>query len=306
MERPGTTPTRIYATRKGLLEGSWRTGAMLAAGIALAALAGCTSSPAPEKPLLHTTKAFDAIFGELPPMTVPGPCYGTVAYFPSLREPGKYRPLPIFSAEQGKEERLTVRTVIRGVDADGLAEEIDFPFPRGSDLDSLAYEGGVVKIRLAGTFPGAGFSGKRAAEALALTVAQFGKAATVEVTDAAGRVAYTGRADRARTADVGSPKTLGVIAIREEKNRPPSVLSVLFDRPVFIEDISIYPPGGKTAYPGKSYSTGFGMSVELHPEPKVDFDPDTAYHVRMAVRDGKGRRTKEERDWKPKAVTRDG
>jgi hypothetical protein len=296
---------RIRGTMKAIREGFRRKGAMLLAGIAFAGLAGCTSSPAPEKPLVHTTNAFDAIFGGLPPMTVPGPCYGTVAYFLSLREPGKYRPVPIFSAERGKEEMLTVRTVIRGVDTDGLAEEVAFPFPRGSDLDSFAYEGGVAKIKLAGTFPGSGFSGNRAAEALALTVAQFGKAAIVEMTDASGRVHYTGRADGVHAADVGPPRALGVLAIREEKNHPLSVLSVLFDRPVFIEDISFYPSGGKTAYSGKSYSTGFGMSVELHPDPKVEFDPDKAYRVRMAVRDGKGRRSNEERDWKPKAVTRD-
>jgi hypothetical protein len=62
---------------------------MIVTGVTIAVLAGCTSSPAPQKPIVHTTKAFDAIFGALPPMTVPGPCYATVVFFPSVREPGK-------------------------------------------------------------------------------------------------------------------------------------------------------------------------------------------------------------------------
>jgi hypothetical protein len=278
-----------------------------AAFIALA-LFSCSSKPSPATSSIHTTKAFDAVFGDLPPMTAPGPTYATVAYFPSARDSGKFLPAPLFSAEQGKEEMLTVRTVIRGIDAEEFSGEVVFPFPPGSDLDSLSYEGGVARIRVGGKFKAADFSpgqGERAAKALALTVTQFGKATSVEVTDAEGRAHFSGRADQAQTADVGPPTVLGLLAIREDKRSPPSVLSVLFDRPVFVEDIAFFAPQANAPIPGKAYSTGFGMTVDLHPDPKVAFEPGRAYRVRLAVRDGKGKRMSGEKEWISKEATRE-
>lgn len=285
-------------------------GILAAAVIGAAMLAACSSpaSPPTQKPPVHTTRAFDAIYGDLPPMDVLGATFATVAYFPSAREPGKYLPAPLFSAERGKEEMLSVRTVIRGVEAEGFSAEVSFPFPPGSDLDSLSYEGGVGKIRVVGNFKAADLSagkGERAAKALALTVAQFGKATSVEVTDAAGKARLSGRADQAQTVELGPPKVLGLLAIREDESSPPSVLSVLFDRPVFVEDIAFYPAGGKAPYPGKSYATGFGLTVEFHPAEKIAFSGKSAYRVRAAIRDGKGRKTSVEKEWTPKEATRE-
>lgn len=166
----------------------------------------------------------------------------------------------------------------------------------------------MARIRVGGRFRAADFTpgqGERAAKALALTVTQFGKATSVEVTDAEGTAHFSGRADQAQTADVGPPKVLGLLAIREDKGSAPSVLSVLFDRPVFVEDIAFFPPEGNTPIPGKAYSTGFGMTVELHPEPEVVFEPGRAYRVRLAVRDGKGKRTSLEKEWISKEATRE-
>lgn len=281
---------------------------ILAAALGAAALVACTSSPAPQKPPVQTTKAFDAIYGELPPMTVPGLSFATVAYFPSAREPGRYLPAPLITAEQGKEEMLSVRTVIQGIEAGVFAGEVSFPFPPGSDLDSFTYEGGVGRIRVGGNFKAADLAsgkGEQAAKALALTVAQFGKATSVEVADAEGKTRFTGRADQAQTAELGPPKALGLLAIREDKSSPPSVLSVLFDRPVFVEDVAFYAAGGTAPYPGKSYATGFGMTVEFHPDAKIAFSGKNAYRVRVAVRDGNGRKTSSEAEWMPKEVTRD-
>jgi hypothetical protein len=281
---------------------------LVAAAFIASAVFSCTSKPSPETSFIRTTKAFDALFGDLPPTTVPGPCYATVVYFPSARESGKFLPAPLFSAEQGKEEMLTVRTVIRGIEAEEFSREAVLPFPPGSDLDSLSYEGGVARIRVGGKFKAADFTpgqGERAAKALALTVTQFGKATSVEVTDAEGRARFSGRADQARTVDVGPPKVLGLLAIREDKDSPPSVLSVLFNRPVFVDEIAFFPPEGNTPIPGKAYSTGFGMTVELHPDPKFMFEPGRAYRVRLAVRDGKGKRMRGEKEWISKEATRD-
>lgn len=272
------------------------------------ALFSCASKPSPAKSVIHTTKAFEAFFGDLPPTTVPGPSYATVVYFPSARESGKFLPAPLFSAEPGKEEMLTVRTAIRGIEAEEFSREAEVPFPPGSDLDSLSYEAGVARIRVGGKFKAADFTpgqGERAAKALALSVAQFGKATSVEVTDAEGRAHFSGRADQAQTADIGPPKVLGLLAIREDKGSPPSVLSVLFDRPVFVEEIAFFPPERNTPIPGKAYSTGFGMTVELHPDPKVVFEPGRAYRVRLSVRDGKGKRMSGEKEWISKEATRE-
>lgn len=295
---------------KGAMASRWDKAAGIVAAAAFGAtvLVSCAPSPPPQNPPVRTTKAFDAIYGELPPMVVPGVAYATVAYFPSAREPEKYLPAPLFSAEQGKEEMLSVRTVIRGVEAEGFAGKVSFPFPPGSDLDSLSYEGGVAKIRVGGKFRAADLPsgmGERAAKALALTVAQFGKATSVEVMDAEGKARFGGRADQARTTELGPPEVLGLLAIREDESSPPSVLSVLFDRPVFVEDIAFYPAGGKAPYPGKSYATGFGLTVEFHPDAKIAFSGKSAYRVRAAVRDGKGRKTNVEKEWTPKEATRE-
>ncbi len=277
--------------------------------VAAALAAGCSRQSPPQKPLIHTTKAFDAVFGELAPISVPGPCYATVAYFPAAREPGKTRPVPIFSVEQGKEERLPVRTVVRGIaDAGEFSAKITPPFPPGSDLDALSIEGGVAKIKVGGPFRAVDFpadSREAAARALALTVAQFGKAREVDVTDAAGTAHFGGKADEAAVVDIGPPEVLGLLAIKEKADRPATVLSVLFDRPVFVEDVAFFPPGGKDPVAGKIYATGFGMTAELHPDKAVSLNTRDAWRVKLKVRDGKGRRADEDRSWIPKEVTRD-
>jgi len=286
---------------------------ILAAGAgALVALASCSKQAPPQKPLIQTTKAFDAVYGELPPLPIPGPGFATVAYFPSSLEPEKFRPVPIFSLEQGKEEALVVRTVIRGIgtgegQVDALLEEIVYPFLSGSDLISLSYDGGLAKVTVGGSFRAEGLSSmqkEKAAKALALTISQFGKADRVEVTDESGTVRFGAVAKKVEAIDIGSPKVIGLMAIREGEGRPPSVLSVLFDRPVFIEDAAFYPSDGTVPIPGKAYSTGFGMSLEFHPLPTIFFDPARKYRIRLAIRDGKGRKTSVSQEWRPKAVIR--
>ena len=131
-----------------------------------------------------------------------------------------------------------VRTVIRGIDtvngpADTLLKEIVFPFPSGSELVSLSYDGGLAKVTVGGSFRAEGLSSmqkEKAARALALTVSQFGKADGVEVTDESQTIRFGAVAKEAEAIDIGSPKVIGLMAIREGEGRPPSVLSVLFDR----------------------------------------------------------------------------
>ena len=290
-----------------------RTGAVLLAGIVFfAAFASCTKQSPPQKPVIRTTKAFDATFGDISSMPLPGPAYATIAYFPSSLEPNRFRPLPIISVDPGKEEALAVRTVIRGIEAgegpaDALQKEIVHPFPPGSELVSLSYDGGLAKVTVGGSFRAEGLSAaqkEKAAKALALTVSQFGKADKVEVADGKGAGRFGADARGAEVVDVGPPKVLGLMAIREEEAQPPVVLSVLFDRPVFVEEAVFYAPGGTRPGSGKVYSTAFGMTLEFHPEPKTSFDPGKEYRVRLSVRDGKGRKTSEDRNWRPKVVTR--
>ncbi len=288
-------------------------GVLLAGAAALATLGSCTKqSPPPQKPLVTTTKAFDAVYGELPSLPLQADSFATVAYFPSSVEPKKFLPVPVFVVEPGKEENLVVRTVIRGFEGEGgpveeLVKEILYPFPQGSELVSLSYEGGEAKIVVGGKFRAGSLSSvqkEKAAGALALTVSQFGKADRVEVADESGKVRFRGEAGGTETVDIGPPRALGLMAIRESGDRPPGVLSVLFDRPVFVEDAAFYPPGGSAPYPGKVYSTGFGMTLELHPDPKTVFDPALEYRVRLAVRDGKGRRAEGMKTFIPMVVSR--
>ncbi len=303
---------RAAAGRQALSgeKGAMRAAVVAALAIGAAALAaGCARQSPPQKPLVHTTRAFDAIFGELPPIGVPGPCFATVAYIPSAWAPGKFRPVPIFSAEQGKEAWLSVRTVVRGIpDAGGFSSSVVPPFPAGADLDALSLGGGVARIRVGGSFRAADLPANRreaAGRALALTIAQFGTAREVEVTDVAGTASFRGTADESAVADVGPPEVLGLLAIKEKADRPATTLSVLFDRPVFVEDIAFFPPGGDVPVPGTIYATGFGMTAELHPERAVSLNTRDAWRVKVKVRDGKGRGTLVDRTWIPREVTRD-
>lgn len=289
------------------------SGIIAAGAAALVALASCSKQSPPQKPYIHTTKAFDAVFGELPRLPALAPGFASVAYFPSSLEAGKFRPVPIFSVERGKEEMLVIRAVVEGIGGEKegpvvtLLKEIFPPFPSGSKLVSLSYDGGLVKVTVGGHFRSDSLSAAQketAAKALALTVSQFGKAERVEVIDASGMAGFDAAAKEAGIIDIGSPRVLGLMAIREEAGRPPAVLSVLFDRPVFIEDAAFYPPGKNEPYPGEVYSTGFGMTLELHPEPAVSFDGNAKYRIRYSVRDGKGRRTSGDAKWAPKVVTR--
>lgn len=289
--------------------GAMRAAVAAALAIGAAALvAGCARQSPPQKPQVHATKAFEAIFGGLPPISVPGPCFATVAYFPAAWEPGKFRPVPIFSAEKGKEAWLSVRTVIRGIpDAGGFFTSVAGPFPAGADLDALSIEDGVARVRVGGSFRAADLPANRreaAGRALALTAAQFGAAREVEVTDAAGTARFRGTADDSAVVDIGPPEVLGLLAIREKADRPATALSVLFDRPVFVEDVTFFPPGGTSPVPGTIYATGFGMTAELRPDRAVSLNTRDPWRVKVKVRDGKGRRMESDRSFTAREVVR--
>ncbi len=286
---------------------------MVVAGILLLLMVlygiNCSKRSEPQKPFVHATRAFTDLFGGLPSMPVPGPCYATVAYFPSSGESGKFRPAAIFTTEQGKEERLTVRTVVRGIrEAGAFSDEVVFPFPEGSDLTEYAVEKGVARIVVGGAFRLSAVSEAnriRAAQALALTASQFGNATSITLTDAEGKTYVSAAGAGLQTADIGIPRPIGLLAVREKPNEPARVLALNFDRPVFVEDIGFAPAGSDNNFTGKSYSTGFGMTVEFHPDPEIVFDDKTSYRVRLRVHDGKGRKTIEDSNWTPKLVDRD-
>lgn len=286
---------------------------VVAALLTSAALGSCSRQSSPPEPFVRATTAYETFFGEIPPFPPsPGPVHATVVYFPSRLEPGKFRPVPIFSVEPGKEEMLTVRAVIRGIEADEgpvdeFLEEISYPFAPGAELAALGYDNGAAQVTVGGTFRAESLSDDRkrtAAKALALTVAQFGRAARVEVTDERGAVRFGAEAGGAEIVDIGPPNILGLLAVRETDGEAPTLLSVLFDRPVFVEDLAFRAPGGEGAVPGKVYSAGFGMTAELHPEPPMAFDGAEPYRVRFSLRDGKGRRAVGEAEWIPRVVTR--
>ena len=285
---------------------------LAAAAILLSGIVSCAKQPPPEKPLLRTTKAFDEIFGELPQLPLSAPAYATVAYFPSSLEPEKFRPVPIFSVAEGKEQELAVRTVIRGIAteegaAGALLAEIVHPFPAGSDLSSLTDDVGRARVAVGGNFRAESLSEvqkEKAAKAVALTVSQFGKAGKAEVTDGTGKTTFGAEAGSAEIVDIGAPKVLGILAVRKEEEKPSAVLSILFDRPVFVEDATVSDASGGAPYPGKVYATGFGMSLEFHPEGEFGFDPAREYRLRLEVRDGKGRRTSVDQKFRPKAAVR--
>jgi predicted peroxiredoxin len=235
------------------------------------------------------------------------PAYATVVYFPSAKAPGRFITAPIFTTEEAKVEFLTVRTAVRGIDQEEFAKGIALPFPKGSDLISLGQEQGKAMIRLGGTIRTDSMSKKErenAAVCLSLTLEQFGKGASVDITDSRGEVVFSGVPAASQVADPGNPRVLGLLAVQEEKGRPATALSVLFDRPVVVEEIAFYPPHGDAPFPGKSYATGFGMSVEFHPDPGIPFGTKEAYRIRFKVRDGKGRTTVGEERWVPKEIVR--
>jgi germination protein M len=275
--------------------------------ILIAALAACTAPSVAPKPAVNTTKAFDAVYGDLPPIPLQGPAYATVVYFPAAKAPGRFLTAPIFTTEEGKVEFLTVRTAVRGIDQEAFGKGIALPFPKGSDLISFRREQGKALIRLGGTFRADRMSKKQgeiAAASLFLTVEQFGKVSSLEIADAEGRTVFDGRPEAARAVDPGNPRALGLLAIQEESQKPATALSVLFDRPVSVEEIAFFPSGGGSPFPGKSYATGFGMSVEFHPDPGIAFDTKAAYRIRFKVRDGKGRSAEGDLQWIPKEVVR--
>jgi hypothetical protein len=272
-----------------------------------AVLAACSAPPPTAKPAVHTTGAFDAVYGELPPIPVQAPAYASVVYFPAAKVSGRFLTAPIFTTEEGKVEFLTVRTAVRGIDQEEFTRQVAMPFPNGSDLISFRLEQGKAWIRLGGKFRADRMSKKEeetAAAGLFLTVEQFGAVSSLEITDADGKAVFNGRPGAAQAADPGNPRALGLLAIQDERGKPATAFSVLFDRPVFVEEIAFFPPGGDSPLPGKSYATGFGMSVEFHPDPGITMDTKNACRIRFKVRDGKGRTAEGDLRRVPKEVVR--
>lgn len=113
--------------------------------------------------------------------------------------------------------------------------------------------------------------------------ARFGKATSVDITDAEGKVHIIGRSEGGETTDPGNPKAPGLLAIREDKGETCND-GVVAVRPSRLRGRDrLLPSGRRFAVPGRER-----------------FVPDPGL-----VRDGKGRKTIEDRQWIPKVVVRD-
>jgi hypothetical protein len=273
-----------------------------------AVLAACSPAQPPAAATVRTTKAFDNVYGALPPIPVQAPAFASVVYFPAADGSGRYATAPIFTTDESRTAFLTMRTAVRGIDQAEFAKGIALPFPKGADLSGFSLEHGKATVFLGGTFRAGRMSKKeaeRAAGGLFLTASQFGDVASLAIEDSAGKELYRGRPASAQALDPGNPRVLGLLAIRERSGEAASAMSLLFDRPVFVDEITFSPSHGVAPYGGKTYATGFGMSVEFHPGPGVTFDAKQPCRIGFKVRDGKGRKADGALERVPEQVVRE-
>lgn len=266
---------------------------LLFISLIVVALGACRKNePSTAQPAkVSATRAYEKHFGPAP-VTDQGTCYAFVIYFPSARETGKVVPFPFFTFDRASMKKVAVERLLVGMEEGSYRGEFLRPFAPGTRLRALTEEKGTAtadfsRELLAGKADRA--TEKAALNAIVLTLAQFDGVRGVRILvegKATGAQPLT--PDETGVASPSAPRVLSVTAVREKGEKHVEDLSVYFDRPVEVRELSISDGKGQM-FEGEVYLSVFDMAAVLKPRAPEAFTARMPVKVRWKVADKLGR-----------------
>ena len=261
--------------------------------LSLIVLPACTrkQESSPSKPArVSATKAYEKYFGSAP-TTDKGTCYAFVIYFPSAKEQGKVIPFPFFTFDEGSMKKVAVERLLGGIDLAAYKDEIIQPFAPGARLLELAQINGLWKVDLSRDFLAPGKSRDGMRNALVMTLTQFEGIRGIRLLEEGMDIDYARGPqlpDASMVLDPSPPRILSVTGVKDKGAKNLEEVSVSFDRPVEIREISISDRRGQ-AFAGEVYHSVFDMAAVLKPKDPSLFKAGMPVKVRWKVIDKLGR-----------------
>jgi germination protein M len=258
-----------------------------------ASFTGCSrkEAPPPEKTArISATGAFQSYFGPAP-TTNKGTCYGFVIF---AKEPGKVVPFPFFSFDEATLKKVAMERIIGGMDEKSYAGEFLQTFPKGTRLLTLSEEKGATTVNFSKelSFLAADTSQGRALfNAVSLTLAQFGGAASVRIQSDGKDLFPTGQHPPSEASAVlqpAPPRLLNLIAMKQTAAGPVEEVDALFDRPVDIKEFRFSLVDG-SPIAGDVFHSMFDMAAVLKPKDPGKLQEGLKIGVHWKVVDKVGR-----------------
>lgn len=219
---------------------------------------------------IHATQAYLETFGR-PPTTAEGTCYALVGYYPDAEKPDRIRPFPLFVFDRDHQMQILVEQLLHWGEGWDLGGATVDPFPPGVELLALnKKEGDMVRMELTGNVLEQ--TGPEARKAIlnmfAQALTQFDGVDRVMLVG--GGVLFPGQAERGFRPDPsavigpGPPRLLTLTGTWEKDEGDPVEVSVLFDRPVDVQNIRLLDEHGRELA-GDYFRAMFDMAVVVHP-----------------------------------------
>jgi hypothetical protein len=267
----------------------------------LMSLTACTKreTPPPAKPArISATTAYEKYFGPAP-TTDKGTCYAFVIYFPSAKSPGKVVPFPFFSFDEGSLKKVAVERLMGGMAVPAYKDEIRQPLAPGAHLLALSEADGVVKIDLSREFLTSSRDSDGMVNALVLTLSQFEGVKGVRLLADGMEPDFAKGTLLPVAASVlapSSPRLLSVTAVKDKESQVVEEVSVYFDRPVEIRQVTMADGSGKP-FAGEVFLSVFDMAAVLKPKDPSLFRAGMPVKVLWKVTDKRGRMADGEGDF---------
>lgn len=239
---------------------------------------------------IKATPAYVDHFGP-PPTPEEGSCFARVGYFPTVTDPTRIVPVPLFLFAEQNQLRLLLERLIRFEHFAPLGEGLFNPFPKGTSLTSVSRTDGEVTVELQLPRTLSEDESVGLVRSVALTAGQFEGVDRVAVRGGGKGLAGMPQGgivpERNWAADPGSPRPLVVVGNWEADLLKEILID--FDRPVTLERLEVKDEGGRPVR-GEHFLSAFDMAVVVHPDLPASLSEGMQLTVSWAVVDRHGRR----------------
>lgn len=276
-------------------------------------LTSCKKKEAPVEKggKITATRAYEEYFGPAP-VVDRGTCFAFVIYFPSATEPGKVLPFQFFTFDEASIKKVALERLLGGMEIGSYKGEIGRPFPSAARILGLTEKNGTVTVNLSSEVLHSSADksvGRGAMKAVILTLSQFEGVNRIRLQVAGkesgivdGKDAGAFLGSQPMTPDYSSvlplppPRPLSVTAAKEKGMKDVEEVSVYFDRPIEIREISLADKTGKI-FAGDLYISIFDMAAVLKPKDPFLFTAGMPVKVHWKVIDKLGRQAEGESEF---------
>lgn len=235
--------------------------------------------------------AYARHFGTLPSFEA-GRAYAQVAYLPLKQTPDKVAALPLFLFSEEDQIQKVLQRLISGDLVKAPGTPFFNPFPDDLELIVQPLDGTELVVDLRTKKPVTTSNRDALVHALKETALQFDAVDRVKIRfngDAPPDMPDRGYRYEAQLIATTQPPTLLQIAGSwEDDQENPAEILIQFDRPVKINNFSLFHKDGSKVE-GDYYTSIFHMAVVIHPQFPQAFQAGTMLRAQWDIEDFKGR-----------------